>query len=320
MQKIIPLFLIITFCLAGSKKPVTPLLFGDGIISTEDDEFGFTISPDGKTCFFTKKTASTIQSSTYIICYTTLKNGNWTQPEIASFSGKYKDFNPMFSPDGSKLFFISNRPGPDKKTYDGDIWIVKRNGDAWSEPENIGVPINTRSWQLGCSATSNGTLYFSTVDSTGNADIYSSAFMNGSYQQPQSVGDAINTPNNEEDPFIAADESYLLFSSLGRSDALSGSGADSSYPRKDIYISFKKDGKWQPAKNLGAPVNSNADESCPVVSLDGKTLFFTSARSFVTIPMKTRLTYQQLEKGLHQPGNGLGDIYQVPTTVIDKFH
>src|ERR1700733_12677536 len=99
-----------------------PALFAANIISTEDDEFGATFSPDGKTCFFSKKTPSTITSSTYVICYASLVNNKWQQPQLAPFSGKYKDFNPSFSPDGSKLFFISNRPGPNKKAMDGDIW------------------------------------------------------------------------------------------------------------------------------------------------------------------------------------------------------
>jgi Tol biopolymer transport system component len=101
-------------------------LFGANIISTEDDEFGITFSPDGTTCFFTKRTPSTISSGTYVICYSRFINNKWTTPEIAPFSGRYKDLNPFISPDGSKLFFISNRPGPGKTAMDGDIWMVKK--------------------------------------------------------------------------------------------------------------------------------------------------------------------------------------------------
>ena len=83
-----------------SAPPRAPSLFGPRVISTEDDEFGITFSPDGKTCFFTKRTPSTISSSTYVICSSHLVNGKWTEPTIASFSGKYKDFNPFITPDG----------------------------------------------------------------------------------------------------------------------------------------------------------------------------------------------------------------------------
>src|SRR5882724_11180987 len=125
----------------------TPGIFAEGIISTEDDEFGATFTSDGKTCYFTKKSPSTLSSNIMVICYSSLKDGKWTEPQIASFSGKYKDFNPGISPDGSKLFFISNRTDSIKKTPDTDIWMVKKSGDGWTEPENIGPVINTHGYE-----------------------------------------------------------------------------------------------------------------------------------------------------------------------------
>src|SRR5882762_2326663 len=103
-----------------------PIPFAKGTISTEDDEFGLTSTPDGKTCYFTKRTPSTLQSSTMVICVSRFKNGRWSEPEIAPFSGHYKDFNPSISPDGSKLFFISNRPTGEKKGRDTDIRSEER--------------------------------------------------------------------------------------------------------------------------------------------------------------------------------------------------
>src|ERR1700753_631034 len=83
-----------------------PSLFGEGVISTADDEFGGAFTPDGHTFFFAKKTQSTLRSSTIVICVSTYRNGQWSIPEIAPFSGRYKDFNPAISLDGKRLFFI----------------------------------------------------------------------------------------------------------------------------------------------------------------------------------------------------------------------
>src|ERR1700733_5539251 len=91
-------------------KVKEPVLFAPGIISTADDEFGSSFTPDGKTCYFSIKSPSTIASNVYVICVSHFKDGRWTEPEVAPFSGHYKDFNPCVSPDGLKLFFISNRP------------------------------------------------------------------------------------------------------------------------------------------------------------------------------------------------------------------
>jgi len=295
-----------------------PTLFGANIISTEDDEFGITFSPDSKTCYFTKRTPSTISSSTYVICYSRFVNNKWNTPEIAPFSGRYKDFNPFISPDGSKLFFISNRPGPGKTSMDADIWMVKKEKDGWGEPENIGAPVNTPGWELSCAITANGSIYFTSLNaSTGQQGLYRSRWINGKYGTPEKVGDSAAAFEDAADIYIAPDESYLLFSSKYRSDILtSGSGASTSYPRSDLYISFNANGKWTPPKNAGTAINSPAEETNPSVSPDGKTLFYTSERNFISMPLKNRLTYSSLEEQLHSPKNGLGDIYQVPISVV----
>jgi hypothetical protein len=83
----------------------------------------------------------------------------------------------------------------------------------------------------------------------------------------QSLGIPLNSSNQENDFFMAADESYVFFSK----NAIGGAG--------DIYLSFKKEsGGWTNPKNLGAPINKpgNSWEYGQFVSKDGKYLFFTS--------------------------------------------
>jgi Tol biopolymer transport system component len=330
MKKVLQIILIVSSCHLGKCLPpgittsnnvVAPALVGAGIISTEDDEYGQTFSPDGKTCFFTKRSPSTLWSNVIVICYSVWKNGTWSEPEIAPFSGKYKDFNPTLSPDGSKLFFISNRTDSVKKTPDTDIWMVTKTAGGWSAPMNVGAPVNSAGWEWDCSVARDGTLYFSSTGSNGNFDLYCSRWIDGKYQPPERLSEVINSPNNESDPFIAEDESFLLFSSQGRDDTTpAGEGASAGYPRSDLYISFRKNGQWTPAQNLGPTVNSPAEESSPSVSHDGKTFYFTSERNFISLPMKTPLTYLFLEKHLRSTGNGLGDIYEIPfNEVIGKL-
>jgi Tol biopolymer transport system component len=301
-----------------SAPPPAPSLFGPHVISTEDDEFGITFSPDGKTCFFTKRTPATISSSTYVICSSHLVNSKWTEPAIASFSGKYKDFNPFIAPDGSKLFFISNRPGPGKTTQDGDIWMAPKKGEGWGEPENIGAPVNTSGWELSCAVTANGSIYFISLNTaTGKQGLYRSRQADGKYGTPEYIGDSANNFEDASDIYVSPDEKFLLFSSKFRSDVLtSGIGASASYPRSDLYISFNDNGKWTTPKNAGNPINSTAEETNPSVSPDGKTLFFTSERNFISIPMQPQLTYASLETHLHNTGNGLGDIYEFPVASL----
>src|SRR5262245_42946111 len=120
---------------ATRTKLTQPRLFGEGVISTADDEIGGSFSPDGRDFYFAKRTPGTITSSLVAICVSHYENGKWGKPEIASFSGQYLDFSPSLSPDGSKLFFSSVRPSDGKNRLDTDIWFVEKGADdKWGEP------------------------------------------------------------------------------------------------------------------------------------------------------------------------------------------
>jgi Tol biopolymer transport system component len=98
--------------------------------------------------------------------------------------------------------------------------------------------------------------------------IYRAEFINGEYAKPEPLPRSIN----KEDflnwtPFIAPDESYLLFSS-NRHNPEKDAG--------DLYISYRSsDGSWSEPLNIGAPVNTIDQERFPMLSPDGKYLFFT---------------------------------------------
>ena len=113
------------------RVPGQPVLFGKDIISTENDEFGATFTPDGNTCYFSLRSPSTITSNIMVICVSQFKNGKWSEPEIAPFRASIK-ISTLISPDGSKLFFISNRPVDEKKKFDTDIWVVEKTME-WME-------------------------------------------------------------------------------------------------------------------------------------------------------------------------------------------
>jgi len=99
------------------------------------------------------------------------------------------------------------------------------------------------------------------------------------------LGDAINTKFDEYEPYIAPDESFLIFMAGGRPDGMGGF---------DLYISYKRNGQWTKAQNLGAPVNSTADELSPRISPEGKYFFWASARSLINKPKPGSWTFQEL--------------------------
>lgn len=115
----------------------TPMIFAPGII-TGFVHGGMTISPEGDEIFWSV-------SPSYIY-YSKLANGKWTEPALADFVQDfqaYQNEGSVFSPDGEKLYFSSNRPGGMGNT---DIWFVERNKNGWGKPINMGREINTKEW------------------------------------------------------------------------------------------------------------------------------------------------------------------------------
>jgi Tol biopolymer transport system component len=293
---------------ASSRPMPEPVIFGEGLISTADDELNACFAPDGKTLFISKSVGNRMG----VIVVSKFEKGKWSRPEVAEFSGRYSDYDPFISPDGSHLFFISTRPVDSRESKpkkDYDIWEVEKTKTGWGEPKNLGAPINTDKDEFYPSVASDGTLYFSALKDAGKGsfDVYRSRFVDGKYSEPENLGDAINGKTTEVDNYIAPDQSFLVFASYGRPDSL-GSG--------DLYISYNRNGAWTPARHLGSGINSSAREYCPIGSPDGKYFFFTSLRGFVDQPQAKRLTYQELTSKMHSTLNGLGNIYQVDISAL----
>lgn len=289
-------------------EPAGATIFGEGVISTGDYELNTTFTPDGKTIYFTKATPDfgfwTIVSSRF-------ENGKWAAPEVAPFSGQYSDSDPFISPDGAKLYFVSNRPSVGATPRrDFDIWMVDKTPSGWGEPQNLGAPVNTDNIEFSPAVTSTGVLYFSSNRSGGKGDfdLYRCRLVNNKCNEVENLGDAINTRGREVREYVSPNEELLIFTAAGRQDGQGGT---------DLYVSTRKDGAWLPARNLGSKVNSPALELSPAISPDGKYLFFTSTRGYGSADQHDqRLTYKNLVETLRGPRNSLGDIYRIDIAVL----
>ena len=290
---------------------LTPEIFAPEIVSRRYSEFSSVFSRDGREFYFT------ISGTPYwVIAVMKQEEGRWSGPEVPPFSGKYSDCDPNLTPGGSKLFFSSRRPlegsGPPKP--DADIWYVTRTEDGWSEAVNAGPKINSEGNEYYAVFTKDGSLYFSSTreGGKGEADIYRSRWVNGRYEEPENIGEPVNSEFFEGDFFIDPEEKYIIVTIYGRSDTL-GSG--------DLYISFADTDSWTPLKNMGEGVNSRYNEHCPMVSHDGKYFFFSSRRSQHKSHSETPLTYEDKIKILDSCGNGYTneDIYWVDAGIINTL-
>jgi WD40-like Beta Propeller Repeat len=302
-------------------EPLEPKLFGEGVISTPDDESGGSMSPDGREFYFRKVAPYTLDPSLTLMCVSHYRGGKWTKPEGLPFSGQYVDSPPMLSPDGNQLFFSSQRPLPGENPSSNPafhIWVAEKTENGWADPRPLPPPINNEASSLDPSVTRDGTLYFSSFSAARGSQpkIYRSRLVNGRYMDPERLGDAINAKNYiQVMPYISSDESTLIFGSLGRPDQLFSGGFP--YSRVDLYISLNRNGVWTPARLLGYGINSFADNEYPSISPDGRYLFFSSARSSFDVPTDHRMDAREIERLLKTPLNGLENVYYISTKALE---
>ena len=256
----------------GQAEPTdSATLFAPKIVSNQFNVRDAALSPDGNEFFYSLRGVGFFS----IISIKREKN-IWRGPKVASFSGRYSDFEPCFSPDGKRLYFVSNRPLDDsEEPKDYDIWFVEKEGSNWGEPRNLGEPINTEANEFYPSFTTDGTIYFCAEyeHGIGGEDLYYSRIVNGKYQTPINLGDSVNSKHDEFNSFVSPNGDYIMFGSTGW-----GKG----FGEGDIWISFKdENNNWRKPINMGAKINSKYFEYCPSLTPDGKYLFFTSNKTSI---------------------------------------
>lgn len=177
------------------------------------------MSPDGRTLFFTRADINDLNNTQIYVCRRF--NNQWMQPFALDSNVNMKGFmskDPYISKDGKTLYFASNRPGG---SGGYDIW-------------------------------------YTTVDEGGNTT------------PPKNMGTKINTPGNDESPFLHDASNVFYFSSEGHI----------GFGGKDIFRSkWNPDVDWWgPAENVGAPINSSRDETHYIINDLQTTGYVTSDR------------------------------------------
>ena len=245
----------------GQRPPgLVPEPFADGILNPPDGyHSSIVFSPDGEHALWTG-----MSKNTY---YSHQVNGVWTKPVPFFVDTEYGMGEPMFSHDGSRLYFIMRKPPSEDEADRERIWFIE-----WNKLEGYdGVLIDSAvariptHWQFSLAA--NGNLYFTAEKAgvRGPSDVYVAHWTGEKYLEPTDLVNSINSDLRDFCPFIAPDESYLIFSRSVPEES----------NRSDLFISFRdSDGLWSEAVNMGDTVNSLHNEVCPVVTPDGKYLFF----------------------------------------------
>jgi len=176
------------------------------------------------------------------------------------------------SADGRLLFFTGcGRP-------DGlgscDIYMSVRQKGKWSEPVNLGNPVNSNFWESQPSVSADGRLLYFTSNrkgGKGKMDIWRAEELGVSPEGFPVYGkvinmESVNTSGNELSPFIHADGKTLYFAS----DFWPGMGG------KDLFFITLDSTKTSLPQNLGYPVNTSANEEGLVVEVSGDCAWYTA--------------------------------------------
>jgi outer membrane protein OmpA-like peptidoglycan-associated protein/Tol biopolymer transport system component len=171
------------------------------------------------------------------------------------------------SPDGQTILIYKDDNG------DGNIYSTSLDGNVWSKPVKLNENINSKYWEPSAFISADGnTLYFTSdrPGGYGGRDLYTSTRTpETDWGHATNMGPTINTPYDEDAPFIHPDERTLYFSSNGH-NTMGGF---------DIFVSLlSDDGTWSEPLNVGYPINTPDDDIYYVVSPDGLKAYFSSFR------------------------------------------
>lgn len=222
-----------------------PEPFAPGLVTTGGWEYYGGFTPDLKEFYFLREVGETKEDKRIELVLIQNKNNQWQDSVVSPREG-----TPFISPDG-KVMHLGRRYK--ERTKNGD----------WSEIKKLVAPFDSLPI-MRLTASSKGTYFFDEFKRDFTGDIRYSRLVNGKYEEPKLLNKKINTGKSFH-PFIAPDESYLIFDSE----------RDNGYGDADIYVSFRSEnGDWDTPINLGDKINTEASEQCASVSPDGKYLFF----------------------------------------------
>ncbi|NKF50891.1 hypothetical protein G3R49_09995 [Shewanella sp. WXL01] len=273
--------------------------FAPGIISTQAHfEINTVFNKTGDKVLFARCSDDfsrcTMMESDY-------KNGQWQTPKALPFSGKYLEADPYYNADYSQVYFVSKRPinQGEALAETVNIWrtklIVSADGvsgdsgsgdsSSWEAPEYL-AELSSNADDLYPSITDSGDLYFPSFRDNRRTMYVAKKQGENSFAKPVALDEAIFGKNASiGDSMVSRDGTVMLLSIKGRADSL-GKG--------DLYIARKVNGEWTKAKSLGDKVNTANHEFTPIISPDGKYLFFTRVE------------------------NGRGNLYQIHLNALDN--
>lgn len=221
-------------------------------LNSRNSDFAPILSPDGNVLYLTSKRIENGYEKDNI--YRTQKVGNvWQTPQVVPLLSTDKNESlGSIGGQGTLAYLFGNY---EPESYKGDIYVAQRAGDGtWNQPTPI-TAVNTQNTEIQPYVFEDQVMFFTSMrpDGQGGTDLYVSEKIGGSWSAPMNLGGVINTPGNEQTPFLDWDGSTLYFAS----DTHYGLGGF------DIFKAERNGPTWQDWSypvNVGLVINSVRDE------------------------------------------------------------
>lgn len=207
-------------------------------INSKYHEASVTFTPDNSTMYFTrnnygKKLKRDKNGVNHLKIYVSKKvNGEWTEAEEVPFnSDDYSTGHPALSPDGKKLYFVSDMPGT---IGDTDIFVVDvLDNGSYSEPKNLGPGINTKQKEM-FPFINDKKLYFASNGHVGlgGLDVYEVAYDEEGFKEVSNMGQPINS-NKDDFSYIVNEENQKGYFASNRRG---GKGDDDIYSFERLVL------------------------------------------------------------------------------------
>lgn len=259
-------------CLFAAEAVKNPVPFSPKSVGTSinspADEYLPALTADGNTMIFTRRDGYDENFYTS----TRQPDGSWSLAEyLHGVNTSQNEGAQAINADGVWLVFTAcNRRGDGSQGSCDLYWSQQKDGD-WTKPVPFSSTVNSKDWDAQPSISpDNKTIFFSSnrPGGQGGKDLwFTTRLPSGRYTEPQNLGPEINTPGDDQAPFLHPDGQTLYFTSNG----LPGMGENDLY-----FVRRTPDGTWGKPQNLGYPINTKANEGTLTVSLDGKTAYFSA--------------------------------------------
>lgn len=291
------------FAQQASPAMPAPTIFAPGIVSGGANDGAPTFAPDGKALYFERTNGrwSALLEARQV-------NGRWARPDLLPFAGD-NDQQPAMAPDGRYMVYVSLRAvtaADGTKTRVAHLYRADRTANGWGSPVELPPTVNFSRRTFKPSVAANGDLYFmADIGATPAPQwrLFCAARQGAGYAKAEPL--PFSGPGDADvDPFVAPDQSYLIFSSAGRGPQKDG--------HEHLFIVTREGAGWSAVRPLRYDGDTQgADDGEANVGPDGK-LYFTSSRSLAVAKNRDRAAMRADLARMDEWDNGNTNVWTLP--------